>query len=114
MIKMNIAFTLTKKSNQSAFSKMFGRSNYIMIINSEKNSQKFIKNPFASSIGSSGIQASQLLIENSCEVIITKHIGDQALTLLKSVGIKVFKAEVETASDAYKLFQENKLQSFNI
>lgn len=111
---MIIAFTLNNNSNQSTFSKTFGRCNYIKIINSERNIEKFIKNPFSSSLGSSGIQASQLLIENSCEVIITKQIGDQALTLLNSVGIKVYKSEAETASDAYKLFQENKLQKFNI
>lgn len=110
---MKIALTLKKNNSKSSFASLFGRCSYIMIVNTLDNSEVFIKNPYSSSIGSSGIQTTKLLVENNCEILITKSIGSQALMYLNSVGIKVYTSSEKTAYDSINLFNKGRLELVN-
>jgi len=107
---MIIALAVEKDSVDPELSDVFGRSKYLFIYNSEDQSMKIIPNPFAAAFDGAGIQTSQLLIENNCDVLVVNNIGDQAHSFLNSVGIKVYKSTKDTASAVIKMFIEDKLK----
>lgn len=107
---MIIALAVEENNFDSELSEVFGRSKYLLIYNSEKQSNKIIPNPFAAAFDGAGIQTSQLLIENNCDVLIVGNIGNQALIFLESVGIKVFRSKKEKAQSVIKLYNQAKLE----
>ncbi|MBN1300664.1 MAG: NifB/NifX family molybdenum-iron cluster-binding protein [Melioribacteraceae bacterium] len=107
---MIIALAVEKNSIDSYLFSVFGRCKYILLYNSGDNSRRIIPNPFSAAFDGAGIQASQLLIENNCDVLIANNIGNHALAFLNSVGVKVYKSGVVTASTAIALFDEGKLE----
>ncbi len=107
---MIIALAVEKDSLDSDLSDVFGRCKFLFIYNSEFRSNKIIHNPFAAAFDGAGIQTSQLLIENNCDVLIVHNIHNQALIFLESVGIKVYKSAKEKAMNAISCFNEGKLE----
>lgn len=107
---MIIALAVENNNLDSELADVFGRCKYLLIYNSEDHSQKIISNPFAAAFDGAGIQTSQLLIENNCDVLITNKIGDQALIFLESVGIKVYKSTKVKALNAISLLNNGKLE----
>lgn len=107
---MIIALAVEENNFNAELSEVFGRSRYILVYNSENQSNKIIPNPFAAAFDGAGIQTSQLLIENNCDILITNNIGNQALIFLESVGIRVYKSPKATVLNAITLFNEGKLE----
>lgn len=107
---MIIALAVETDSFDSDLSDVFGRCKYLLVYNYEDQSKKIIQNPFAAAFDGAGIQTSQLLIENNCDVLIANNIGNQALIFLESVGIKVYKSPKEKVLNAIILFNEGKLE----
>ncbi len=110
---MIIALAVENNSLDSELADVFGRCRYLLIYNSEDQSQKIISNPFAAAFDGAGIQTSQLLIENNCDVLIVSKIGNQALIFLESVGIKVYKSNKDKAQSVIELFNKGKLEEMN-
>jgi len=107
---MIIALAINENNFDSELSEVFGRSKYLLFINSEDESKKIICNPFASSFGGAGIQTSQILIENNCDVLITKSIGEHAYSFLKSVDIKVFISKEDSVLKTIELYEKGLLE----
>jgi predicted Fe-Mo cluster-binding NifX family protein len=110
---MIIALAVENNSLDSELADVFGRCRYLLIYNPEDQSQKIISNPFAAAFDGAGIQTSQLLIENNCDVLIVSKIGNQALIFLESVGIKVYKSNKDKAQSVIELFNKGKLEEMN-
>lgn len=107
---MIIALAVENNNFDSVLSDVFSRCKYIIIYNSADYSKKIILNPFAATFDGAGIQTSQLLIENNCDVLITNKIGIQAFIFLDSVGIKVYKSHKNKASAVIELFNQGRLE----
>lgn len=107
---MIIALSIDENNFDSELSEVFGRSKFLLFLNSEDKSKKIICNPFASSFGGAGIQTSQILIENNCDVLITKSIGEHAYSFLKSVDIKVFISKEDNVLKTMELYERGLLE----
>lgn len=111
---MNCAFAIQENSIDSQLSDVLGRSKYFLIIDTNTGAKQIITNPFAFSFGGAGIQASQLLIENDCDVLITKTIGAQVLSFLESAGIKVYLYPGMKSEKALELFHDGLLNKASL
>ncbi len=107
---MKIAFAISGKGANPCFSEVFGRSKYFKIIDSDNGRSSILCNPFSESFGGAGIQTSQFLIENECDVLITKTIGAQALSVLEAAQIKVYLCSCDDSIEAEKQFNEGELE----
>ena len=105
-----IAVGTEKPEAESLISELFGRSNYFILFDKKNNTEEIITNPFARTFGGAGIQAAQLLVEKNVDILITNQIGNNAMRILNSAGVKVFSCIRENARTAVGLLYEDKLK----
>lgn len=105
-IKGKVAIAIENPESTSSLSEVFGRCNYFFIYDIDSSDGSILKNPYADEIGSAGIQAARMLIENSVSYVITKQIGQNPLRFLFSAGINVFQSQNGNADEVLKLFLE--------
>ena len=98
--------------NLSAFlDPRFGRAMFFLIINSEGELIKAIKNTGKQAMRGAGVTAAQIVADEKVDVIITGNIGPNASMVLSASKIKIFVGIPETPIlDIIKKYQENKLQ----
>ncbi len=109
---MKIAIPVNEKTIETNVSQSFGRTSYFLIYNTETKENIFIDNSAATSQGGAGIKAAQSIIDNKAEAVLTPLCGDNAANVLKSAGIKIYKATRDTsAMDNINAFIEGKLTS---
>ncbi len=111
---MKIALAVKKPEPDSILSEGFGRSPYLLIHDTISETDTIFANPFIVSMIETGIEASRILIENNCDVLITNNIGRHAFQFLKSAGVKVFFSPGINANKALKLFLEGNLNSVEL
>lgn len=111
--KMLIAVSVKEPNLSAVLSDSFGKSEYFLLFDSEKDSYRFIQNPFSSELGGAGIQSSRFLIEQKVETVITTFIGFNILRFFNSLNIKIYKCENCTAEKSIKLFLQGNLLEFN-
>lgn len=113
---MKIAIQVEEKSMESKISKVFGRCPYFLIIDDKDlNDYKFVENLGLTSQGGAGIKAAQVIVDNNVDVLITDHLGENAIEVLKQLeNIKVYKYIDSSINENLKLLKENKLEEVNI
>jgi predicted Fe-Mo cluster-binding NifX family protein len=108
---LKIIIASTGRDMNSDVSPIFGRSSDFIIIeidDEEIKETKFIENP-AKNEKSAGSLAANYLADNNVEALITGKLGRVALHVLKTAGIKVYRARPGTVEVNLKSFQEDKL-----
>ncbi|HTX61885.1 MAG TPA: NifB/NifX family molybdenum-iron cluster-binding protein [Methanobacterium sp.] len=109
---MKIAITAEDNKLNSNVSPVFGRNPYIMILNLENyeiKSQLAIENPEDLKKGAGNI-ASEFLVNQNIDVLISREMGPIAFYILKNAGIIVYKATMENVEKNLKLFTDGKLK----
>jgi len=110
---MLIAVSTKNPDLSSELSEAFGRSEYFLLFNSQKNASEFVQNPYSSELGGAGIQSARFLIEKNVETVITTFIGLNTLRFFKSFNIKIYSCEDCTAEESIKLFSKGNLVEIN-
>ena len=87
----------------------FGKTPFIIIYDTVKNTFESLRNPYANIFGGAGIQTAQYIIEKNVEVVITNDIGLNPLRLLQSVDIKVFFCSRKQVVKVVNEYTEGKL-----
>lgn len=88
---MKIVISSTGKTSENLLDMRFGRCEYFQIHDTESREVKILENKGQKSSGGAGIVASNQLIEEKVDVIITGNIGPNAFELIEKSGIKVYK-----------------------
>lgn len=88
---MKIAISATGKDIDSLLDMRFGRCDFFQIYDSESEEFKVVENKGQSSGGGSGIVASQQLIDENVNVIITGNLGPNAFKIIEKAEIKPYK-----------------------
>jgi predicted Fe-Mo cluster-binding NifX family protein len=88
---MKIAISATGKTTENLLDKRFGRCEYFQIHDTEGGKAKMIDNVGQNSGGGAGIAASNQLIDEKVDVIITGNLGPNAFELIEKAGIKAYK-----------------------
>lgn len=88
---MKIAISATGKTNKDLLDMRFGRCEYFQIHDTESKEVKVLENEGQNSSGGAGIAASNQLIDEKIDVIITGNLGPNAFELIEKAGIKAYK-----------------------
>lgn len=106
---MKIAISSMGKDLNSMLDVRFGRCNYFVIYDTEKNTANAVENKGQMSGGGAGIAAAQQIIDENVDVVITGNMGPNAYNLFKNSDIKVYQCESVKVETAVDLFKEGKL-----
>lgn len=89
---MKIAIPVDIQSGDGSVYTSFGRAPYYAFYYTKTKELEFMKNPAASSPGGAGIQASQWLINQKVEAIVSPRIGENAQRVLQSANIIIYES----------------------
>ncbi len=110
---MKIAVSTTNGGLDDKVSEVFGRAVSFTIVDVEDGdikSVEVVRNDYAVRGGGAGIAVSQFLADKGVEVVITGNVGPNALSVLNSAGIKVYRAGGMKVSEAIEKFLKGELE----
>ena len=110
---MKIAVSTTSGGLDDKVSDVFGRAVSFTIVeieNGEIKNVEVVRNDFAVRGGGAGVAVSQFLIDRGVEVVLTGNVGPNALTVLNSAGVKVYRAGGLSVKEAIEKFLKGELE----
>jgi len=110
---MKIAVSTTSGGLDDKVSEVFGRAVSFTIVdveNGDVKSVEVVRNDYAVRGGGAGIAVSQFLADKGVEVVLTGNVGPNALSVLNSAGIKVYRAGGMKVSEAIEKFLKGELE----
>jgi len=91
----------------------FGRCNYFIMVDSDSMKFEAITNEGMTASGGAGIRASQTVVSNGAEVVITGSVGPNALPALKDAGVKIFTGVFTSVRDAVEAYKKGTLSTID-
>ena len=109
---MKIGIASTGPDLNSQIDIRFARAPYFLVVDSETNEFKVVKNPYVMGRGI-GYAAAELLANHGAEVVITGSVGPNAYNALLRLGIKIYIATgiVKDALDKLRNHQLAEIRS---
>ena len=107
---MKIGVSVKGKNKDSLLDKRFGRCEYFQIHDTDTGEIKVLENEAKLASGGAGIAASNQLIDEKVDVIITGNLGPNAFDLMKKEGIKAYKCESMAVSSVLEKYNNGELQ----
>ncbi|MGH4125437.1 MAG: NifB/NifX family molybdenum-iron cluster-binding protein [Clostridium sp.] len=111
---MKIVISATGKTNESLLDMRFGRCNYFQIYDTENGEVLILENKGQSCSGGAGIVASNQLIEEKVDVIITGNLGPNAFELVEKAGIKAYKCGTIAISLVLEKYNKDELEEIKM
>ncbi len=111
---MKIALSSTGKNFEDNLDPRFGRCEYFLIYDTEKEEVEAIENEGKISGGGAGIAAAQQIINESVDVIITGNLGPNAYDLIKDAEIKAYRGESISCTQVIEKYNSGKLEEIKI
>ena len=93
---MKLCVTSTGQRLADLVDPRFGRSHYLMMVDSDSLEFEAIQNPAFSAGGGAGIQAAQVVANKGAEVVLTGNVGPNAFNTLQAAGLKIIVGLVDT------------------
>ncbi|MCK5029376.1 MAG: NifB/NifX family molybdenum-iron cluster-binding protein [Bacteroidales bacterium] len=112
---MKIAFTAKGTEWDSMMDPRFGRTEFILVYDDEKDEfESFDNREIENEAHGAGPKTSQKLFELGAQVLITGNgPGGNAATVLEKAGVKSFIGAGEmTVKQAYEAYKNNELKAF--
>lgn len=106
---MKIAISTEGKTVDSVLDKRFGRCDYFQIHNTENGEVKVIENEGKISSGGAGIAASQQLLDEGIDVIITGNLGPNAFKIINKANIKAYQCDEVSISSVLEKYKKGEL-----
>lgn len=110
---MKIAISSYGKNINDLLNKRFGRCEFFQIYDTINNKIKVIENDGLKSEGGAGIAASQQLVDENIDVLLTGNLGPNAFEIIEKAKILVYKSEETSVKDALEKFKNNQLPKIN-
>lgn len=96
---MILCLTSAGNTLDSALDLRFGRCAYFVIVDSETNEQLIAENEAGLSGGGAGIAAGQFMIEKGVEAVITGNVGPNAMKVLQTASIEIYRGEIGSVNE---------------
>jgi len=106
---MKVAVSATAPSLDAQLDPRFGRSPYILIVDTDTMEYKVIENPNVFAAGGAGIQTAQMVANEGVEAVLTGACGPNAYRTLEVAGIKVYVGVSGTVRSVVEAFREGRL-----
>ena len=99
----------------SPIDERFGRSPWLIKMNTETNQWEAFPNPGASQSGGAGVAAAQFVIDQKANTVISGDFGPHAASAFRAANIVMclFTGEISTVQQAIEHFRQDKLPVFN-
>jgi len=91
----------------------FGRSPFLVLVDTETRSVEAFPNEGATAAGGAGIQSAQAISRMGARALITGQVGPNALQTLSAAGIEVFLHQGGTVRDAVDRFTSGDLKKID-
>jgi len=111
---MRIAISSTGKTTVDLLNTRFGRCEYFQIHDTESGEVKVIENKGQSAGGGAGILASNQIIDENIDVIITGNLGPNAFELIEKSDIKAYKCESIVISSVLEKYNKGELEEIQM
>lgn len=100
---------------ESPINERFGRSPWLIKVDSETNQWKAFANPGVNQSGGAGVAAAQFVVDHKANVVISGNFGPNAANAFRAakIAMHLFTSEVSTVQQAIDHFLEGKLPAFN-
>ena len=108
---MKILISAKGREKTDDFDLRFGRGEYFQIIDTETDDLKVIENQGKTSDHGAGVVASQQAIDEDVDVLITGHLGPNALQLLDTSDIELLSAEGGTVEEVLDQYKKKELEA---
>jgi predicted Fe-Mo cluster-binding NifX family protein len=89
----------------------FGRSPYLVIVDSETMQFEAIPNVASSAMGGAGIQAAQTIASKGVKVLITGNVGPNAFQALVAAGIEIITGASGTVNEVIDKYKRAELKA---
>ena len=106
---MKIAIPADAQSMDSAVCPSFGRAPYYLIVDTKTEAPVFLKNPASASQGGAGVLASQFLVDQDIQAVVTPRCGRNAAQVIEAAGIGLYRSQAGTLQDNLKSFIDGNL-----
>ena len=107
---MKICITSLGPNLDSPIDPRFGRAQYFLVLDEDGNLRESLPNSGMGAMRGAGIAASQQIVNQGVEVLITGNIGPNAFGALLASKIKVFLGPPGiSVKEVFKMWKENKL-----
>ena len=107
---MKILFSAQGDSSKSMVDQRFGRAAFYVIYDDEKDTYEAIENLGKHENSGAGVKASQFVIEQGAEVVITGSLGPKAFMIIQDAGIRGFKNFNGTIEEVLAAYKNNELE----
>ena len=107
---MNIAISSSGKTLDSSLDPRFGRCACFLIVNPADMRYEAFDNQSATQSSGAGIQAAQFLADKNVNVVITGHVGPNAVQTLEAAGIDIFAEQQGTIKEVVEKYKSGGLK----
>ena len=112
---MKIAVSSCEDTLQAKTHALFGRCNYLVIVDTESGIWKAVKNSSAENPSGAGTACAQLMFDEGVNVVISGQVGPNAFEVLTKGGISMFNAPPgSTVSQAVEQFKTGGLKRIGL
>ncbi|SHH94550.1 NifB/NifX family molybdenum-iron cluster-binding protein [Clostridium grantii] len=111
---MKIGISANGKTTEDNLDIRFGRCEYFQIHDTETKEVKVLENEGQNASGGAGIVASNQLIEEKVDTIITGNLGPNAFELIEKAGIKAYKCAGIEIISAIEKYNNGELEEISI
>ncbi|KEI81445.1 diguanylate cyclase [Clostridium botulinum] len=111
---MKIAISSTGKTMENSLDMRFGRCEYFQIHDSESKKVKILENEGQNASGGAGIVASNQLVDEKVDVIITGNLGPNAFEIIEKAGIKAYKCEPIAITLVIEKYNKGELEQISM
>ena len=108
---MKIIVTASEPTLDSPVDPRFGRSPFLILVDTDTMEFEAIENPNISAPGGAGIQSAQLVANKGAQALLTGSCGPNAYQTLEAAGVEVFIGVSGTVKEAAQKYKEGRLQS---
>ena len=106
---MKIAITATGEGLDAPTSPIFGRSQFMVLVETDTMECETLSNPAVSAAGGAGIQAAQFLASKGVQALVTGNVGPNAFQVFSAAGIPVHLFSGSSVRQAVEAFNKGEL-----
>jgi predicted Fe-Mo cluster-binding NifX family protein len=110
---MKILVTAKGNTPDSQIDERFGRAEFFMIYDDQKDTYEVVENIGKLENSGAGVRASQFVIDQKVDALITGALGPKAFMIIDEVGLKAWKNKKGSVKEIVSAYKEDKLTLIN-
>ncbi|MBN2876851.1 MAG: NifB/NifX family molybdenum-iron cluster-binding protein [Bacilli bacterium] len=107
---MIITLPTITSGEKSFISEKFGRCNFFYVFDTETGLGKVYTNIHKDDERGAGIKAAEYVLNQKTDVLITPHVGEKTIDVLKSTDIKIYHSTEEIVKKNIESYLNNELE----